>query len=41
MPDEEKRRRAHFILDTSGPFDATRRQVADILRAVGSIAAGR
>lgn len=41
MPDEEKRRRAHFIIDTSGPFDATRRQVGDVLRAVGGIAAGR
>jgi dephospho-CoA kinase len=41
LPDEEKRRRAHFIIDTSGPFEATRRQVADIIRAVGSIAAGR
>jgi dephospho-CoA kinase len=41
LPDEEKRRRAHFVIDTSGPFDATRRQVSDIIRAVGSIAAGR
>jgi dephospho-CoA kinase len=41
LPDAEKRRRAHFIIDTSGPFDATRRQIGDIIRAVGSIAAGR
>jgi dephospho-CoA kinase len=41
MPDTEKRRRAHFIIDTAGSFDATRRQVADVLQAVGSIAAGR
>jgi dephospho-CoA kinase len=41
MPDAEKRRRAHFIVDTTGSFDDTRRQVADILRAVAGIAAGR
>jgi dephospho-CoA kinase len=41
LPDAEKRRRAHFIIDTSGPFEATRRQVGDIIRAVASIAAGR
>ena len=41
MPDEEKRRLAHFIVETSGSFDMTRRQVGDVLRAVGSIAAGR
>jgi dephospho-CoA kinase len=41
MPDAEKRRRAHFIVDTTGSFDDTRRQVADVLRAVAGIAAGR
>jgi dephospho-CoA kinase len=41
MPDHEKRRRAHFIVDTSGTFAATRHQIADILRAVAGIAAGR
>jgi len=41
MPDDEKRRRAHFIVDTSGSFDETRRQVADVMRAVPGIAAGR
>jgi dephospho-CoA kinase len=41
MPDHEKRRRAHFIVDTGGSFAATRRQVADVLRAVAGIAAGR
>ncbi len=41
MPDAEKRRRAHFVIDTSGSFDATRRQVGDVIRAVGSIASGR
>jgi dephospho-CoA kinase len=40
MPDDEKRRRAHFIVDTGGDFAETRRQVADVLRAVAGIAAG-
>jgi dephospho-CoA kinase len=34
MPDAEKRLRAHFIVDTSGSLDATRRQVRDIMRAL-------
>jgi dephospho-CoA kinase len=34
MPDEEKRRRADFIVDSSGDFDNTRAQVRDILRTV-------
>jgi dephospho-CoA kinase len=34
MPDAEKRARAHFIVDTSGEFAATRRQVRGILRAL-------
>ena len=33
-PDAEKRRRADFIVDTGGGFDAARRQVADIVSAV-------
>lgn len=37
MPDGEKRRRAHFVIDTSGPLDATRRQVAAIMRAVAPL----
>jgi dephospho-CoA kinase len=40
MPDDEKRRRAHFIVDTGGDFADTRRQVADVLRAVAGMAAG-
>ena len=41
-PDAEKRARAHFVIDTSGPdFAATRRQVGDVLRAVAGVAAGR
>jgi dephospho-CoA kinase len=41
MPDAEKRRRAHFIVDTSGPVDQTRRAVADIVRALASMASAR
>jgi len=37
MPDAEKRRRAHFVLDSSGTFAHARRQVRDILRAVGKM----
>jgi dephospho-CoA kinase len=41
MPDEEKRRHAHFIVDTSGSLAETHRQVADVMRAVAGIAGGR
>lgn len=41
VPDDEKRRRAHFVIDTSGSLDETRRQVDEILRAVAPVAAGR
>jgi len=41
MPDEEKRKRAHFIVDTNGSLDDTRRAVADVLRAVAGMAGGR
>jgi dephospho-CoA kinase len=41
MPDAEKRKRAHFIIDTSGDFAETRKQIADLVRAVGGMAAGR
>jgi dephospho-CoA kinase len=37
MPDAEKRRRADFIVDSSGDFDHARAQVRDILRAVANI----
>lgn len=37
MPDEEKRRRAHFVVDTSRSFDSARAQVRGILRAVAVI----
>ncbi len=41
MPDAEKRQRAHFIIDSSGDYAATRKQVADIMRAVAGMAAGK
>ncbi|MEW6255449.1 MAG: dephospho-CoA kinase [Pseudomonadota bacterium] len=34
MPDSDKRRRAHFIIDTSRGFDAARHQVQGVVRAV-------
>jgi dephospho-CoA kinase len=40
-PDAEKRRRAHFVIDTSGSVEETARQVGDLLRAMAGMAAGR
>lgn len=37
MPDGEKRRRAHFLVDTGHGLDAAARQVDAILRAVASM----
>ncbi|MBN8919111.1 MAG: dephospho-CoA kinase [Rhizobiales bacterium] len=37
VPDEEKRRRAHFVVDTSRGFDSARAQVRGILRAAAVI----
>lgn len=37
MPDAEKRRRAHFVVDTSRGVDSARRQVRGILRAVAAV----
>jgi dephospho-CoA kinase len=34
MPDEDKRRHAHFVIDTSRGLEAARRQVADIVKAL-------
>lgn len=34
VPDVDKRRRAHFIIDTSGSLDESRRQAEDFLRAI-------
>jgi dephospho-CoA kinase len=39
VPDEQKRRRADFIVDTSGGFDAARAQVRDILASVAKMPA--
>ena len=36
MPDAEKRRRAHFVVDTSHGHASAERQVGDILRALAS-----
>jgi dephospho-CoA kinase len=41
MPDAEKRRRAHFVVDTGGTLEAAERQVDDILRALAASAAAR
>jgi len=39
LPDGEKRKRAHFLVETSGTLDSTRRQVQDVLRALAGRAA--
>jgi dephospho-CoA kinase len=41
MSDADKRARAHFIIDTSGDFAATRQQVRDVLRALAGASAAR
>jgi dephospho-CoA kinase len=41
MPDAEKRLRSHFVIDTGGPFDATERQIRDVLLATAGMAGGR
>jgi len=35
MPDEEKRKRADFVVDTSGELSTTERQVRDIMACLG------
>ena len=40
MPDDEKRRRADFVIDTGGDLSTTERQVSDILYCL-EIPAGR
>ena len=40
MSDTEKRTRAHFVVDTSGSLDVTRRQVSDVMRALAGRTAG-
>lgn len=39
MPDADKRKRAHFIVDTSGPFAETERQVRGVFRATAGMSA--
>jgi dephospho-CoA kinase len=41
MPDADKRARAHFIIDTTGPLEATHRQVRGVVRALTALAAGK
>jgi dephospho-CoA kinase len=38
LPDEEKARRADFIIDNSGPLEATRRQVQDVFAKLSALA---
>ena len=40
MPDEEKRRRADFVVDTGGDLSTTEAQVGDILACLGLPASG-
>jgi dephospho-CoA kinase len=37
MPDEEKRKRADFVVDTSRGFDAARAQVREILARIATM----
>ena len=41
MPDAEKRRRAHFVVDTGRSLAEAARQVDDILRALAAAAVAR
>jgi dephospho-CoA kinase len=41
LPDAEKRKRAHFLIDTTGSFEETRRQVRSVIAAVEATAAAR
>jgi len=41
MPDAEKRRRAHHVVENGGSLDSTEKQVDAVLRAVAAVAAGR
>ena len=40
-PDVEKRRRAHFVIDTRGSLDQTRGIVAQFMRATAALVGGR
>lgn len=39
-PDREKRRRAHWVIDTNGPLEETRAQAAGVLRAIAAMPGG-
>jgi dephospho-CoA kinase len=41
MPDPEKRRRAHFIIDTRGRLELTHVVVGQFLRSIAAVAEGR
>jgi dephospho-CoA kinase len=41
ISDGEKRRRAHFVIDTSGSMEQTRMQVSQFMRAVAGLAGNR
>ena len=41
MSDAEKRRRAHFIIDTRGAHESTRAVVAQFMRSTAALAGGR
>ncbi len=41
MSDVEKRRRAHFVIDTAGSLEQTRMQVSQFMRAVAGLARSR
>ena len=40
-PDEEKRRRAHFVIDTRGKLELTRAIVAQFVRSTAALTGGR
>jgi dephospho-CoA kinase len=40
-PDAEKRRRAHFVIDTTGSLELTRAVVAQFVRSTASLSGGR
>ncbi|HEY1781284.1 MAG TPA: dephospho-CoA kinase [Roseiarcus sp.] len=41
MPDADKRRRAHFVIDTRGKLELTRAVVAQFMRSIAAMAGGR
>jgi dephospho-CoA kinase len=41
MPDEEKKRRAHFVIDTRGRLELTRAIVAQFVRSTAALTRGR